>query len=123
MNETVKNLIFVYNADSGLFNALTDIAHKMLSPKTYACHLCSITHGLLSEHDEWKQFIQDLPISVDFLHRDEFEKKYPGQAVLYPAVLQAIDENNAQVVVNSAEINRCQGLDDLKNVINGLIPA
>lgn len=25
-------LIFVYNADSGLFNTVTDIAHKVLSP-------------------------------------------------------------------------------------------
>jgi len=29
-----KQLVFVYNADSGMFNTLTDIAHKVFSPKT-----------------------------------------------------------------------------------------
>ncbi len=30
-----KSIVFVYNADSGLFNALPDIAHKTFSPATY----------------------------------------------------------------------------------------
>jgi hypothetical protein len=40
-----KSLLFVYNADSGVFNLVTDIAHKIFSPQTYACQLCCITHG------------------------------------------------------------------------------
>jgi hypothetical protein len=39
-------LLFVYNADSGLAAALFDSAHKLLSPQTYACNLCALTHGL-----------------------------------------------------------------------------
>ena len=58
-DKTSSRLLFVYNADSGLFNTLTDIAHKMLSPKTYTCNLCAITHGLFSEKEEWKEFIPD----------------------------------------------------------------
>ena len=34
-----KSIVFVYNADSGLFNMVTDTAHKMLSPDTYECNL------------------------------------------------------------------------------------
>ena len=60
-------LIFVYNADSGLFNTLTDIAHKVLSPDTYACNLCSITHGYLKERRKWRNFIRTLDHPVEFL--------------------------------------------------------
>ncbi|MCF7977351.1 hypothetical protein U5801_08255 [Lamprobacter modestohalophilus] len=42
-------LIFVYNADTGLFNQLADAAHKAFSADTYACNLCRVTYGLLTE--------------------------------------------------------------------------
>lgn len=44
--------LFVYNADSGLFNTATDIAHKILLPETYACNLCALTHGHFKIHEE-----------------------------------------------------------------------
>jgi len=31
-------LLFVYNADSGLFNSVADAAHKILAPSTYSRH-------------------------------------------------------------------------------------
>jgi len=37
MNTT---LIFVYYGESGLFNTLTHVAHKISSPQTYPCNLC-----------------------------------------------------------------------------------
>jgi len=39
-------LIFFYNADTGIFNAMTDTIHKVLYPSTYQCHHCYISHGL-----------------------------------------------------------------------------
>ena len=39
---TAPTLVFVYNADSGVFNALADAAHKIFSPRTYACNLCAL---------------------------------------------------------------------------------
>jgi hypothetical protein len=38
-------LLFVYNADSGLFNSIAEAAHKIVSPQTYRCDLCRITYG------------------------------------------------------------------------------
>ena len=38
-------LLFVYNADTGLFNTVADAAHKILSPSTYSCNLCKVTYG------------------------------------------------------------------------------
>jgi len=115
---TQKNhtLIFVYNADSGLFNTLTDIAHKVLSPKTYSCNLCSITHGLFSEKEEWREFLNKLPISLEFLHRDEYEHQYNEVSSMYPVVLERKgDEIN--ILLPSSDINRCRSVKDLQSLI------
>lgn len=73
MTETSR-LVFVYNADSGIFNTVSDIAHKILSPQTYQCHLCELTHGYFTVRDEWLGFLDTLDIETEFLHRDEFSR-------------------------------------------------
>ncbi|MDX1335126.1 MAG: hypothetical protein R3312_05025, partial [Gammaproteobacteria bacterium] len=83
-----QKLLFVYNADSGLFNTLGDIGHKIFSPETYSCNLCAISHGYFSEKKEWRQFIESLPVSCEFLHRDEFLRIYPHIQSDLPAVFR-----------------------------------
>jgi hypothetical protein len=36
-------LIFVYNADSGILNLLKDAVHKLLKAETYPCSPCAPT--------------------------------------------------------------------------------
>ena len=74
--EKNKKIIFVYNAKSGLFNSLKDTVHKTLSPNTYECNLCQVTFGAFNMKDEWKEFIENLKIKSEFLHKNEFIKKY-----------------------------------------------
>ncbi|GAB2467001.1 hypothetical protein GCM10011375_32120 [Hymenobacter qilianensis] len=76
----MKKLLFVYNADAGLANALLDTAHKIFSPRTYACSLCGITYSLTSMRAEWKEFLQALPVEARFLHRDEFQQQFPAHS-------------------------------------------
>ncbi len=45
MKTTNHALVFVYNADSGLFNTVTGMAHKIFSPGTYECNLCALTYS------------------------------------------------------------------------------
>ena len=52
-----NELIFIYNAESGLFNAVSDYLHKVISPDTYACSLCQITYGNLGMKKKWKDFL------------------------------------------------------------------
>ena len=40
---TTRTLIFIYNANGGIFSAMADAAHKLVSPETYPCSLCAIT--------------------------------------------------------------------------------
>ena len=72
-------LIFVYNADSGLRNAVLDSAHKILSPKTYQCKLCELTYGAFKEKKAWKNFRQNSDVEMKFLHADEFQKLYKSK--------------------------------------------
>jgi len=111
-----KKLVFVYNADSGMFNTLTDIAHKVFSPQTYECNLCAISHSYLSERSEWKEFIQGLGVECEFLHRDEFEKKYQRKEQDYPCVY--LKKNNELVTcLNASSINECDSMEKLQEKI------
>ncbi|WP_241234677.1 hypothetical protein [Nonlabens ponticola] len=56
----IGKLIFVYNANSGRINSWLDSAHKIISPSTYQCKLCELTHGAFTEHDEWSRFRESL---------------------------------------------------------------
>lgn len=109
-------LIFVYNADSGFVNTLLDIGHKIVSPQTYACNLCAITHSTFSMRDEWKNFVAGLGVPIEFLHRDELEKQYGMRNVELPAVFHR--KNDAlETWVSREEINRCRSLEDLERLI------
>lgn len=111
-----KQLVFVYNADSGMFNTLTDIAHKVFSPQTYECNLCAISHSYLSERSEWKDFISNLGAECEFLHRDEFEKKYHIKDKNYPIIFVK-NENSLDVCLDANVINECDDMDKLKDKI------
>src|SRR4030067_16255 len=98
-------LIFVYNADSGFVNTLLDIGHKIVSPQTYACNLCAITHSTFSMRDEWKNFVAGLGIPIEFLPRDELEKQYGLRAPELPAGFR-VNNGGLEAGIHRGEINR-----------------
>ena len=110
-----QQLIFVYNANSGLFSTVSDFVHKILSPATYSCTLCALTYGHFSAKQEWKSFIQGLPVKSRFLHKDEFEKRFKIKADL-PAIFM---ETNSRVeeIINKREIESSHSLQELKNLV------
>ena len=116
MNQDRK-LVFVYNADSSLFNQVGDLIHKTISPKTYQCRLCGLTYSGVGMNKDWKDFIQSLPIKSEFLHKDEFTKTYPEFAnAQFPAVFIKTDQN-IMLFISSGEINQKQTLEELKNLV------
>jgi len=110
-------IVFVYNADSGLFNTLGDIAHKLFSPKTYSCNLCAITHTPLGMKDEWKEYLDSLQVEKIFLHADELKKEYGIKNVALPAIFLK-EGDGLKIWIKASEINRCSSMDELKNLIN-----
>lgn len=118
----MKNeIIFVYNADSGLFSSVTDFAHKLISPGTYNCQLCALTYGNFTMKKEWKSFIQDLNYPVSFLYKDEFEKKFQHNYAV-PAVFMRNDKAIIELV-SKKQIDNCNTLDDLKTLVTNKIQA
>jgi hypothetical protein len=107
-----KRLLFVYNADTGLFSVVTDYAHKILSPKTYPCNLCALTYGNMGMNKKWKEFIAGLKVPIEFLHRDEFVKLHTVSDAQLPA---AFVKKGASIttLITSSEINECTSVDAL----------
>lgn len=111
-------LIFVYNANSGKLNTLFDIAHKLISPETYECALCTLTHGALSEKKAWKEFRERTRLDMEFLHKDEFEKIFE-QSFDYPVILKQSEKqsNDIDLFLNADEISQVKSVDGLIAVI------
>ena len=103
-------LIFVYNANSGKLNSLFDIAHKIIKPETYACSLCSLTHGNFTEKQAWRDFRETGSVEMSFYHKDEFEIKYKKK-FSYPVILK--DEENLDILLTDKQLNSFSGLDEL----------
>jgi hypothetical protein len=109
-------LVFVYNADSGVFNTLADAAHKIFSPRTYACNLCALTHTAVGMRKEWKRFLDGLGGPLEFLHADELEARYGVTGVPLPAVFKR-EGGNIEVLIGADSINACRTMDDLKRLV------
>jgi hypothetical protein len=109
-------LVFVYNADSGVFNTLADVAHKIFSPQTYACNLCALTHSTFGMRDEWKRFLDGLERPLEFLHADELQARHRLTRVPLPAIFRREGES-LEVLAGADAINACRTLDDLKRLV------
>jgi hypothetical protein len=110
-----QQLIFVYNADSGLFSSVTDFAHKIISPSTYQCQLCALTYGNFSMKQDWKSFLETFPIETVFLYKDKFVQQYKMNTA-FPAVFIKTD-NTIIPIVTKEEIETCQSLRQLKDLL------
>jgi hypothetical protein len=114
-------LVFVYNADSGLFNLAFDVAHKIFSPQTYNCNLCAVTHGMLGIKEEWRLYLETLDASVEFLHADEFKARYITEVTeKFPAVFKR-EDGKLKLAINSDLINACRNIGDLKRIVSAQI--
>ena len=105
-------IIFVYNANSGFFNSILDIGHKVLSPKTYECILCNLTYGLVNEKVEWKKYRESSKDEFEFLHKDEFEKKFKEKRD-YPVILKINEANKLDELIRTYELNKMKNLNEL----------
>lgn len=122
MKQGEPTLIFVYNADSGVFNLAADIAHKIFSPQTYSCNLCAITHSTFGMKNEWRDYLKTLKVPFEFLHADELKAEYKIKAADLPAVY-AKENNGLKMIIDATTINACRTIDDLKRIVNEKLEA
>lgn len=110
-------LIFVYNADSGLLNTLIDIGHKIIKPETYTCNLCNLTFGNFAENKKWKGFRESTDIEMEFLHRDEFEEKYTMELPC-PVILKGPEP--LKTAIPKERLEEMRSLDELISAVKKL---
>jgi hypothetical protein len=105
-----RELVFVYNADSGPWSKLFDAGHKLISPSTYPCRLCALTYGAATMRGSWSRFIEGIPHRVRFAYRDEARRD--GVEVAPPALVER-REGGWITLLDRAAIEACDDLDAL----------
>lgn len=110
-------LLFVYNADSGVLKVAKDMGHKLFSPETYDCFLCSLTHGTFRENPQWKTFRQNSAYEMLFLHRDEFEKKY-DERFDYPVILK--NDSSLDIAISKDQLRAFSSIEHLIEAVERL---
>ena len=112
-------LIFIYNADSGKLNALGHSLHKLISPSTYSCGLCSLTHGFFKEKEIWSAYLNDLDIETEFWHKDEISL---GSEYELPIILREAN-SKMEELVSASELSELSKLEDLIDLLRDRLKA
>ena len=107
-------MVMVYNAEEGLFNAVSDSIHKVFSPSTYECRLCLFTYGVAGMLKKWKEFLESIPLEKTFYHRKAFAQAYPEANSKLPAIF--IDSDDELTLIVSAE--EMDGIEDLDELVD-----
>ena len=119
MIKTKTRLIAVYNADTGLIEALMHAVHKAVRPETYPCSLCALTYGAVSMRGDWKTFWQALQADVSFYHRDDFTRDFPAlgtggaREVALPSILISEADEEPRVMIGHEELDAMADVDEL----------
>lgn len=112
-NHVDKELIFIYNADSDLLSKVSDFAHKVISPNTYSCSLCKLTHGTLTMHREWSEFLQGLHCKIRF----EYKDKWKGKGTMEFPLIFLKAGNKKEVIASPGDLNKIIVLQELMDLI------
>ncbi len=114
-----STLLFIYNADNGLQNKILDAAHKIISPKTYQCELCALTHGTFGAKREWSDFLEVYDRKMKFLYRDEFKKQYASKFISkyeFPLVLLE-SEYELELIISKNELQAIDSIEELIGLV------
>jgi len=112
-------IIFIYNAKSGRLNTLLDFAHKIVSPSTYGCDLCKLTHATFGEREAWIFFTEVSDVPFTFYHIDEYEALFT-QSFSYPIVLKK-EANVLSVLLDTDAIAGFSSTEELIRAIKEML--
>ena len=114
--EEKPKLIFVYNAESGKMNAIKDSIKKIFNKSSYECNLCGITYGAFSMKKDWRDYIRDLDVDVEFLHKDEFRTEYDPNANEFP-IAYIKKGSGLETFISQPEMDNFQDIEQLKSTL------
>ncbi len=113
-----KEIIFVYNAKSNAISKYLDFAHKIISPSTYTCDLCSLTHGNFEERKIWTEYRKNSIHELKFLYKDEYEKNYKKKQE-YPFIGQVIKTSSElEILIDAKTFKKIGSIEELITLLN-----
>lgn len=115
-----RELCFIYNAQSGVKHAFIDYVHKIVSPDTYQCSLCSVTYGNLGMHRQWADYLRALPFKTRFFYQDTLPADLERAEL--PAVFVVMD-GHWEKVIDHEEMNAAKTLVDLISLCDKKLSA
>ncbi|AXT60960.1 GTPase [Aquimarina sp. AD10] len=108
-----KKIIFVYNAKSDIFSKYIDLVHKIISPSTYACGLCSLTHGNFSEKEEWRIFRENTDHEFVFMYKNDFLETYPNlDEYSFPVIFEE-NKKKLELIFDSEKLTTLKSVESL----------
>ena len=114
--ENESELIFIYNAKSGLVNQFLDFSHKIVSPSTYNCNLCAISYGNFLMKKKWSNYISSLPVKSTFTYKDKVSK-YGYDNIELPSIIFRNDSRSG-VIISNDKINNLKNIEQLIELMN-----
>ncbi|PCJ18073.1 MAG: hypothetical protein COB02_05940 [Candidatus Cloacimonadota bacterium] len=112
---TLDKYHFVYNANTGWLTEKVDLLHKILSPSTYSCNLCVLTHGAIHEKESLNSFRKNHPNQIFFYHKDQNLMDCMKQGP-FPAIWKE-SKGQTQLLIGPKEISKFK---DIKNLVDFL---
>jgi len=114
--ENESELIFIYNAKSGLVNQFLDFSHKIVSPSTYNCNLCAISYGNFLMKKKWSNYISSLPVKSTFTYKDKVSE-YGYNNIELPSIIFRNDSRSG-VIISNDKINNLKNIEQLIELLN-----
>jgi hypothetical protein len=107
-------LIFIYNADSGVSAGIKDSIQKIKTGRS-ECSLCSATWVAFNKKTSWSEKEKRLKVPFVYYHRDDMPEDISNfiqeRNISLPAVL-INEKGGLRVLVPSNRLDRCVGNDD-----------
>ena len=122
MSENVK-LVFVFNADSGKLNAVKDSIKKIFNKAAYECNLCGVAFGTFGMKNNFKNFIQNLEVETDFLHKDEFPGDYPEPDVVEFPCCYVLRDGKMEIFIGKDEMDSFANQEELIEAVKTKVQA
>ncbi len=116
----MSSLVFVYNADAGLANALLDTGNRIINPQDYPCSLCLVTYSPFGMKRDWKEFIARLPYPVTFLHKNELPPRLNNQLHDFPCLIFQ-KSHQTDILISGNEFRKIKDLKALKQKVTSAL--
>ena len=112
----IDKIIFVYNADKDVLSASLGYLHKVFSPSTYPCELCSLTHSNVGERRAWSKLKAETNFEMEFIYKSEFESRFSLNVEL-PVIL-SLNDDSPKVLMTKTDFTGIKSPDELMHLLN-----